>query len=654
MDHQSAKTPPKRSIHVLSIGINRYKDPEISPLRGCLKDVQKLKAFLQKTFDIEEHRYSVLTNERATRQRIVDTFREHFLAMKAGDTLLFHFSGHGSWEKMSPEFASIGLQPKGSRNELLVCYDSGDPGVYNLADKELRLLLAEVQQAVANVHAIFIFDCCHSGSMLRTEGSDLRVRMTPRRKGPRPIKAYLEGQYAQQDILQLPSVSYISMAACKPRQSAVETSNGGIFLDSLLKVLGQAIQQAWLPTYATLFPLVQQQTKHNAQNLQHPQFDYHGNVNPYDAFLKKGTSATDRMPQLLQKDGRWQVAMGALHGLEKEELQAFKIPIFDSTNTSTPIGHAELDRIELEYTVLKNLSFVESMANQPAAISYLAGLSGHRLLLNLPPSNDSASNLARKMLQEEKYKHRFQLAQQADYQLQVTVDQLSIQKIQADQLSLIYGIRQTDPIAHQHILSLLSKIARWERVSSLAAPKNSSIDESHIHWQLQYTDYDGQAQSFSPQSSGTYRLNLNYDPKKGGIPYGIQVTNHTKYPLYFYLVHLNAQYDISQKNEDYAKALYPLESILLYDSIAHNVGLGITQAAANETLDTFLLLASREKLHLPFLFQQRAFGHCFGQVVGSLDEWFARSGIDERGDVPIGGQQMVHWMVLRMEVCLRR
>ncbi|MEM9921980.1 MAG: hypothetical protein AAF990_28005, partial [Bacteroidota bacterium] len=73
-----------------------------------------------------------------------------------------------------------------------------------------------------------------------------------------------------------------------------------------------------------------------------------------------------------------------------------------------------------------------------------------------------------------------------------------------------------------------------------------------------------------------------------------------------------------------------------------------------ETLDTFLLLASREKLHLPFLFQQRAFGRCFGQVVSSLDEWFARSGIDERGDVPIGGQQMVHWMVLRMEVCLRR
>ena len=156
------------TTYALLVGIDTYPAP-INPLRGCANDIGRVEAMLRErlapAYD-EPHSFRplVLTDAQATRQAIVDGFRQHLSQAGPQDVALFYYSGHGSQAPSPPEFWH--LEPD-RLDETLVCWDSRlpEPNHWDLADKELAQLISEV--AAGGAHVVVVLDCCHSGSGTR-------------------------------------------------------------------------------------------------------------------------------------------------------------------------------------------------------------------------------------------------------------------------------------------------------------------------------------------------------------------------------------------------------------------------------------------------------------------------------------------------------
>ena len=176
-----------RTIYALLIGIDDYpeSDPEASRLcqrHRCLRLVpvrtcgqgQRHREFKLKT----------LKKGEATRQAVVDAFSNHLGKAKKGDVALFYYSGHGSQEQAPEEFWK--LEPD-HLDMTLVLFDSRSPGSWDLADKEIAKLIADV--AAKGPHVAVILDCCHSGSGTREIETVVRRGPTDFRR--RPIESFL-------------------------------------------------------------------------------------------------------------------------------------------------------------------------------------------------------------------------------------------------------------------------------------------------------------------------------------------------------------------------------------------------------------------------------------------------------------------------------
>jgi len=176
-----------RTLYALLVGIDQYP-PSVSSLAGCVNDVTAFHEWLKGRAAGGEFALDVrlLLSEQATRQAVIDGFRQHLAKAQAQDIALFYYSGHGSQEPAPAEFAQLELD---ALNETLVCWDSREPGGYDLADKELGVLLAEVASKGANT--VVILDSCHSGSGTRDVLPQPAVRWTARTDRPRPLDSFI-------------------------------------------------------------------------------------------------------------------------------------------------------------------------------------------------------------------------------------------------------------------------------------------------------------------------------------------------------------------------------------------------------------------------------------------------------------------------------
>ncbi len=112
-------------------------------LSGCENDVNNMEAMLIKQFGTANVFAEKLLNKRATREAFKEAFVRHLINNKdiqANDTVLFGYSGHGSYAQPNPRLFLNGTSE--GRDETLVLYDSRCAGGFDVADKELRLLLS--------------------------------------------------------------------------------------------------------------------------------------------------------------------------------------------------------------------------------------------------------------------------------------------------------------------------------------------------------------------------------------------------------------------------------------------------------------------------------------------------------------------------------
>lgn len=142
------------------LGINEYK--KVNHLRGCVNDVESMKALLVGRFGFPEANVRTAVNRDVTKEKVLGHLAWLLQEVGEGDRVVLHFSGHGSQiADPSPDAdeESDGL------DELICLYDMdfSDHETY-LTDKELRRWTERVP---AGVRLTVVLDNCHSGTGTR-------------------------------------------------------------------------------------------------------------------------------------------------------------------------------------------------------------------------------------------------------------------------------------------------------------------------------------------------------------------------------------------------------------------------------------------------------------------------------------------------------
>lgn len=139
----------------LLVGINRYKIPG-ADLRGCLNDVKNMRSVLSRYYGFADKDIRTLTDLQATKKAMQSEITRLIGKARAGDVLLFHYSGHGS------NVPDKNGDEADARDEILCPTDLDwlDP----LLDDWLRV---EFDKLPAGVNFTVIMDCCHSGTNTR-------------------------------------------------------------------------------------------------------------------------------------------------------------------------------------------------------------------------------------------------------------------------------------------------------------------------------------------------------------------------------------------------------------------------------------------------------------------------------------------------------
>ncbi len=246
----------------LLVGINQY--PRGTALGGCVTDVELQRELLIHRFGFNASDILTLTDTQATRENIETAFIEHLTEQaKAGDVVVFHFSGYGSRVKM----ASPRYEVRGERQEeesgLPVAYEvnslvpvdsllatKGVPTANDLLEETLVLLL----RSLATDHVTTVLDTSHNETESVLQGN-LRVRSCPNPPADSPSPEELA---FQEQLLSRLNTSWeelkkpkslkrmpgIVLAAAGPSQSATEAQwNGfsaGLFTYALTQYLWQA------------------------------------------------------------------------------------------------------------------------------------------------------------------------------------------------------------------------------------------------------------------------------------------------------------------------------------------------------------------------------------------------------------------------------
>eukprot|EP00923_Selenidium_pygospionis_P017325 GHVN01030425.1.p1 GENE.GHVN01030425.1~~GHVN01030425.1.p1 ORF type:complete len:456 (+),score=106.02 GHVN01030425.1:39-1370(+) len=152
----------------LLIGINYFGQK--GELKGCITDVERMRVFLRTNGFPDTHEQHVLTDQPAgtydnekwvhhaqpTKKNILESIQWLVGTATVGDSLFFHFSGHGV--RVPDE---NGDEEDGF-DESIVPVDYREEGV--IIDDLLNVLL--VQDIPRGARLTVIMDCCHSGSAL--------------------------------------------------------------------------------------------------------------------------------------------------------------------------------------------------------------------------------------------------------------------------------------------------------------------------------------------------------------------------------------------------------------------------------------------------------------------------------------------------------
>ncbi|WP_017315153.1 caspase family protein [Mastigocladopsis repens] len=554
-----------RNLYALLIGIDNYPHPN-HRLHGCVNDITAIEEYLNERFDKQKYQLHLRTlkDDQATRAAIIDGFRSHLGQAGLDDIVLFYYSGHGSQELAPKEFWQ--LEPD-HLDETLVCYDSRTEGGWDLADKELAALIAQV--AEKNAHMTIIMDCCHSGSGTRDPMQQTKERRFPTDKRERPLDSFI---FTLDDFNQLlgtrglkpednptgwniPKGRHVLLAACRDYETAKEYYGGdkhrGSFsyflMDTLSKTNGKKL------TYRDLFGRTNALVRSKVTD-QSPQLEVN---NPEDdnKFFLDGAIA-ELEPYFIVKNDKtygWVIEGGAVHGVQPPRndettllaLFPFDANIEDLRDPSKSVGTAKVTQVlptksKIDIEGVQNLTadgtsfkaVVTSLPLPPLGVYFEgdeAGVTQARNALNTAGSN---SNQPSPYIREEQ-----ELAK-AQFRLLCRNEQYLIAR-PTDDRPLVEQIDGYTPENAEKAIKRLEHIARWTTIAELSNTATTQIKAGDVKMELIFT---------GEESSQSKQMRLQYKYKDGNWQppeFKLKLTNNSKNPLYFALVNLSDNFAIS-------------------------------------------------------------------------------------------------------------
>ena len=161
----------------LCVGINDYPAAGMD-LAGCVNDARDWESHLtQRGYTVER-----LIDREATAARMKEALRALMAGSAAGDSLVFTFSGHGSW------LPDDDADEPDARDEMMCPYDVMDH--HFVLDDDLH----DIFSLKGDGARLFVVsDSCHSGSVVRYAAAPLQPDATPIRARFLPPYTFARG-----------------------------------------------------------------------------------------------------------------------------------------------------------------------------------------------------------------------------------------------------------------------------------------------------------------------------------------------------------------------------------------------------------------------------------------------------------------------------
>ncbi|WP_341530230.1 caspase family protein [Nostoc sp. UHCC 0302] len=549
-----------RNIYALLVGIDNYLN-SVPPLKGCINDILAVKEYLLGRVSPNQHKLNlhILLNQDATRQAIINGFRQHLCQASNEDIVFFYYSGHGSQQATPEEFWT--LEPD-RLDETLVCYDSRNPGCWDLTDKELGKLIAEV--AEKNPHIVIIMDCCHSGSGIRGDLElETAVRKAPIDHRQRPLDSFIFSLVEAKQLSNsrslaknaagwtLPQGKHIFFAACQDYEEAKEYMADGqirgafsyFLLDTLIKANGSL-------TYRDLFKRTNALvcSKVAAQS---PQIEatVQGDLN--QLFLGGAiASHTPYFTVSYHKNHTWVIDGGAVHGIPEPSgdettllaLFPFDTPSEQLHQLSRAIGEAQVLEVMPQLSKIQ-ISGIRDLNTEMIFKAVVTSLP-------LPPKGvlitgeDVGVKLARTTLltsgpqnQQSLYLREVTTPETAEFKLLARNDEYLITR-PADDRPLVAQIQGYTQATASQAIQRLEHIARWTNIYELSSPTSTRIPPDAVQI-LIYQD---------GQERQDIQMRLEYQQENGKWKqpnFKIKLKNTSNEPVYCALLNLTDRFAVS-------------------------------------------------------------------------------------------------------------
>lgn len=579
-------------LYALLVGINDYPEPT-RKLGGCLNDLGNAHDYLKSAFP--EAAIVVLKDGEATRANVIGQFRTHLGQAGSDDVAMFQYCGHGAPTSAAPEFHAFDL---GNRDQGLVLFDSRvSDTTFDLADKELALLIAEL--AAKDPHVAMIFDCCHSGSGTRAidQASQVGVRTTSGRFPPRPLETYLEGQYAAMvkagKPLAVPLGRHMLIAACDRAQTAKESGDTlkGYFTTALYDVLRKSGDDL---SYAELFTrsraAVRQAVRDTGVSDQEPQFEPVAGFDAYAGFLGRAARAARKTYSVARGDAGWRVECGAIQGLPTDPSVPIALTLHPEGDLSTIAGTARATRVgamtsdlTLDFEANPIARFAAEISSMPQAALLVAfdGDAAARASLDAALAGDDEVNVTL-------------VARGADDGYVIAVEGGALTLRQVDTGRMVKSVPIGSGEWARPMVAALGHVAQWRRSLALANP-HPRLNPDLVEFIFAEKRADG-IEQVHPGPDLTIELakvGESWPPRIGQL----QLRNRTGQLLHYAVLVFSPDYGVKVatndqlvSSDDYQTILFPSEAGTPDPNVKFWVDRG------NEALEQLKVIFSTERV----------------------------------------------------------
>lgn len=250
------RAPDTRRIHALIVGIDRYRYSDarqpgavFSDLRGAVGDALRFKQALADVYGVDVDApasgacdssnavTTTLIDDCATRARMLEALEQRINTLRAGDTLLFYFAGHGSrYRDDTARDQDTGyngtILPADARNP------DGSPG--DIFDTELKAI--KDRATAKGLYFVSVFDSCNSATATR-DGAAGQSRSAPTLGITAPTTIAVATPPTPAATSVGGNGYWVHLAAAQDGEEAQETGGGavgtraGVFTTALLDTL---------------------------------------------------------------------------------------------------------------------------------------------------------------------------------------------------------------------------------------------------------------------------------------------------------------------------------------------------------------------------------------------------------------------------------